>query len=210
MGKIRQGILGGVSGQVGNVIGGSWKGIDYVRVKPASVSNPNTTAQQQQRGAFSQVVDDARLLLSSVLQPYWDSFANNQSGFNRFISKNISEYDQNGLVTPGNIDMALGTLVGVAGLQFSSDSGAGEHDVAWDDNTGQADAQSTDEAVVVIYNQTQDYWLVEDSGTQRSNTGLVVTDSNVASNDSVYGYLFFKRPDVSKVSDSSNQNATAA
>jgi len=41
MGKINQGILGGFSGKVGNVIGGNWKGIDYMRVKPASVANPN-------------------------------------------------------------------------------------------------------------------------------------------------------------------------
>jgi hypothetical protein len=27
MGKINQGILGGFSGKVGNVVGGSWKGI---------------------------------------------------------------------------------------------------------------------------------------------------------------------------------------
>ena len=42
MGKINQGILGGVSGQVGNVIGGTWKGIDYLRIKPSSVANPKT------------------------------------------------------------------------------------------------------------------------------------------------------------------------
>jgi hypothetical protein len=42
MGKISQGILGGISGKVGNVIGGSWKGIDYIRVKPSSVANPRT------------------------------------------------------------------------------------------------------------------------------------------------------------------------
>ena len=33
MGIINQGILGGVSGTVGNVVGGSWKGINYLRVK---------------------------------------------------------------------------------------------------------------------------------------------------------------------------------
>ena len=32
MGKIAQGILGGLSGKVGNIIGGSWKGIDYIRI----------------------------------------------------------------------------------------------------------------------------------------------------------------------------------
>lgn len=48
MGKINQGILGGFSGKVGNVIGGNWKGIDYMRVKPASVANPQTEGQVNQ------------------------------------------------------------------------------------------------------------------------------------------------------------------
>ncbi len=31
MGTISKGILGGFSGKVGTVVGGSWKGIDYMR-----------------------------------------------------------------------------------------------------------------------------------------------------------------------------------
>ena len=33
MGTINKGILGGFSGKVGNVVGGTWKGIDYMRSK---------------------------------------------------------------------------------------------------------------------------------------------------------------------------------
>ena len=44
MGTISKGILGGFSGKVGTVIGGNWKGIDYMRSKAASVSNPRTPA----------------------------------------------------------------------------------------------------------------------------------------------------------------------
>ena len=47
MGKISQGILGGLSGKVGNVIGGNWKGIDYLRIKPSEVANPRTEGQIQ-------------------------------------------------------------------------------------------------------------------------------------------------------------------
>ena len=39
MGKIAQGILGGLSGKGGNVIGGSWKGIDYIRTKLLSAKD---------------------------------------------------------------------------------------------------------------------------------------------------------------------------
>jgi len=33
MAKIEHGILGGFSGKVGTVIGGTWKGIDFMRSK---------------------------------------------------------------------------------------------------------------------------------------------------------------------------------
>ena len=42
MGVISQGILGGVSGKVGNVVGASWKGIDYLRIKPSNVANQHS------------------------------------------------------------------------------------------------------------------------------------------------------------------------
>jgi len=55
MGTIKQGILGGFSGKVGNVVGASWKGIDYIRSLPSSVSNPRTPGQVTQRTKFSMV-----------------------------------------------------------------------------------------------------------------------------------------------------------
>jgi hypothetical protein len=38
MGKIKQGVIGGFSGMVGNVIGASRKGIAYMRIRPTSVT----------------------------------------------------------------------------------------------------------------------------------------------------------------------------
>ena len=53
MGIIKQGITGGFSGMVGNVVGGSWKGIAYMRIRPVSVANPQTVGQQDQRTKFA-------------------------------------------------------------------------------------------------------------------------------------------------------------
>lgn len=53
MGIIKQGITGGFSGNVGNVIGGSWKGIAYMRIRPVSVANPQTDLQMDQRSKFA-------------------------------------------------------------------------------------------------------------------------------------------------------------
>jgi hypothetical protein len=56
MGRIKKGILGGFSGKVGSVVGASWKSIDYIRSLPASVRNPRTPAQVNQRSKFATVI----------------------------------------------------------------------------------------------------------------------------------------------------------
>ncbi len=55
MAKFKQGILGGFKGRVGNVVGSSWKGTDVMKIRPATVTNPNTERQQNQRLRFSLV-----------------------------------------------------------------------------------------------------------------------------------------------------------
>src|SRR5690554_5177519 len=56
MAKLREGILGGLSGKVGTVVGGRWRDVDYIRSKPAIVRNPNTESQQKQRTRFSMLI----------------------------------------------------------------------------------------------------------------------------------------------------------
>lgn len=50
-----QGILGGFSGKVGNIVGSSWKGTNVMKIRPSSVTNPNTEKQQNQRLRFALV-----------------------------------------------------------------------------------------------------------------------------------------------------------
>lgn len=56
MGTIKKGILGGFSGTVGTVVGGSWKGTAYMRGKAQSISNPRTERQVAQRNKLKFIV----------------------------------------------------------------------------------------------------------------------------------------------------------
>lgn len=202
MGKINQGLLGGVSGKVGNVIGGSWKGTNYLRIKPASVANPKTAAQQTQRGKFGEIVADARLLLAGLIQTYWDPFAQRVSGFNRFISANINAYSENGLSTFTDFSASLGTLIGFDTAGITVSNSGSTVTLEWTDNSGKGDALATDELKILVYNETQDYWLFEDTTTQRSSSPADFDDSQAEAGDSYKVWAFFSRPDVSKVSNS--------
>lgn len=90
MAKIKAGILSKVSGKVAGVVGGTWKGTNYIRelVKPA---NPNTPLQQAQRGKMAFIVATARQLVGDVLNPYLNKFCKTMSGYNWFCKENISK-----------------------------------------------------------------------------------------------------------------------
>lgn len=98
MGLIKKGILDGVSGKVGNVIGASWKGIDYIRTKPDHVKNPNTRKQQAQRSKFKGVQELAHMLKYPVIRPCWDKAAVKMTGHNFFTQKNIGAFGSDGQI----------------------------------------------------------------------------------------------------------------
>jgi hypothetical protein len=88
MARIKNGILGGYRGKLGNTIGQVYRGVEVVRALPQSVANPNTPAQQEHRTVFA---DLARLLSGannciqySVLQRRFQ-----YNGFNAVLHDNF-------------------------------------------------------------------------------------------------------------------------
>lgn len=92
MGKLRSGILGHLSGKVAGVVGSRWKNISTLReyVIPA---NPDTTVQQLYRGRMRDSVAFCKQLVGPIFNVYVDKFQKSMSGFNYFISQNISKFD---------------------------------------------------------------------------------------------------------------------
>jgi len=95
MAKIKCGILSRTTGKVGGVVGGSWKGINYIRehVNPA---NPQTAAQQSQRARMRNAVKLIKPAIATVLNVYVDPLTRRMSGFNRFIKTNINRVPPDG------------------------------------------------------------------------------------------------------------------
>ncbi len=96
MGKISLGILDGVSGKVGNVVGSSWKGIDYIRAKADHIADPKTEKQLNQRAKFKAVMAFAVSLLSVIIRPIWNPKAGKMTGTNLFVRKNIGAFGIDG------------------------------------------------------------------------------------------------------------------
>jgi len=91
MGRIKSGILGRVSGAVGNVVGGSWKGIGYIRerVIPA---NPRSPAQTANRLALALCTFWSKPLIVPFLRPFMDRRVRRMSGFNFLAQRNFKQF----------------------------------------------------------------------------------------------------------------------
>lgn len=120
MAKIKAGILSKVSGKVAGVVGGTWKGTNYIRelVKP---SNPNTALQQAQRGKMSFVVRCARQLVGDILNPYLNKFCKTMSGYNWFCKENIIKLGGTPLAFTSAPVLSFGTLAS-GSFDFGDDS----------------------------------------------------------------------------------------
>ena len=204
MGKISQGVLGGFSGKVGNVVRGTWKGIDYMRIKPANVSNPRTEGQVDQRSKFSTVL---RFLqpMTDFLRVGFKLYANKMTQFNAAMSYNLNNaitgaYPNftidyaNALVTRGNLTVAAGSA--------ASSPSAGDVEVTWTNNSGSGSASATDKALIVLINTTRQEAVFTTAGADRSAGTDIISVPSEYTGEDVEAFLGFISDDGSNVSNS--------
>lgn len=111
MAVIKSGILGGLSGSIGNLTGSSWKGIAVLRTKPLSVANPNTPAQQAVRTPWALLTKLGSSITGAILQPVWNGVASKMSGYNLFLQQNAQQaFGSLGDFVPTGLSVSPGTL----------------------------------------------------------------------------------------------------
>jgi len=208
MGIILSGILGGFSGKVGPVVGAKWKSIDYMRsyVIP---ENPNTAGQQTVRTRFAELVAYARNLLSGVLQPFWDMYYTDKSGFNAWMSENYSLLDGSDVITASNI-FSKGTLEPLHGTTCVYTSGTGACQFT-NDGSIQGNGLSTDSLVLgIMHKTTKQVWLVPTGVGRTSPSGAVTVTTGLTATD-LLAFAFCYRGTGSEmvVSDSTAAFCTA-
>ena len=205
---IKRGILGGVQNKIGNVVGSSWKGIATLRSLPLSVANPKTAAQTAVRSKFASASKLASAMLAPLIKPLWDRFAQQQSGYNAWIQANIENFSDSGEWSGSDFTMSKGSLAVSAITSATADASAKSFTINWEPNPI-GDANPTDNAYIVLINQTTQYQEVYAGGQVRSDgsiTGSYSGDITVA--DELYAYLSFRKADGTKVSDSTASEVT--
>lgn len=204
MGTIKQGILGGFSGKVGTVVGGNWKGIDYMRSKAASISNPKTEAQLDQRARFGAALKFLQPL-TAFLRVGFKNYAVKMTAFNSAMSYNLNNA-LSGVYPEYFIDYASalisrGSLPGALNPQIQS-ANPNQVDFTWQDNSQDANASANDKVLLVVFNPAKQLAITIVGGNDRSVGQQSVEVPATFAGDEVHCYIGFQNANQSVLSNS--------
>jgi hypothetical protein len=204
MGRINQGISGGFSGTVGTVVGGNWKGIDYMRAKETGRSDARSAAQLDQRARFLTVIAFLKPL-KDFLRVGFKSRAVRMSAFNAATSYHLEKALQ-GISPDYAIDyskvmVSQGPLPGVLNPLAISGAG-GQIKFTWENNSRAYHALGDDQVIMVIYNPLKEMAIpFMGSGTRMGGSQTITLPANF-SGDEVHCYIAFQKSNQSVISDS--------
>jgi hypothetical protein len=179
MGKFQVGILGGFEGKVGTVVGGRWKGIDYMRHKGRKSKKPFTLAQLDQQAKFSLVSKFIATLNKLLMKSFRDTPG--LTGTNVAFKYNFDTaiigiypaYDldytkiliSKGELHNGQLPTAVAGAPGI--VQFN-----------WTDNSGNTFANTDDNAIMVVYCPELSQSVYTKTGPERNAATAALNVSN--------------------------------
>lgn len=174
MAKIKQGILGGFSGKVANVVGTSWKGRAVMKSQPLSVSNPKTTAQVGQRNKFSKVAELASEVLTTFVQPVENPISGDISGYNLFCRDNKGAFDTAGDFVPANLVAGGGKIINLESFSCSPSEADSSLTVSWTNSADLSALRKTDKVYVLALDKDAEPIAVLSGTTTRNSQSVNV------------------------------------
>lgn len=204
MAKIRSGILGGISGKIGNIVGGRWRGIDYIRTKPANVKNPNTEAQQRHRMRFTLITQFLKKA-KAVVKVGFRNQAKNKTARNVALAYNIKTAIKG---TFPDLELDLEEIVlsdgGLPGVQEASMDASvpGQVTLSWASDTSASNASESDGAFLLLYNPIKDEAVYNMFGASRGDESHEQSIPTQWEADEIAGYLSFRSESDNEVSRS--------
>lgn len=207
MAKINQGIFGAVQGKVGNLVGSSYKGIPVLKSKAASVANPQTADQTEQRNRMTSAVTFAKLILALWIKPLWDRFAVKMSGYNLWIQKNVANFEGGELQNPEDLIMSVGNMAATTIDSLTGDATSDTVTITWTPDTTGFHLAS-DIAYVLVYVVQGGLFFSSNSVARSVGACTVSCPDALGAVTDVEVWLVFKRTNGLYISLASHSAAT--
>lgn len=203
MARVKDGILGGFSGKIGNVVGCNGKTGYYVRSVPSYTVNPQTERQQAQRGKFAQAMQFARTL-TPFLRISYREFAGAgkpyHAAVSSFLKNAVVETDSGCAIDFAKALVSRGSLTAVHCAQIASSGQTITY--TWTDNSGEGNAAPTDLTLLVAFNKTRWTAVYTDAAACRSDEKAELSIPADWAADELAVYLGFRSADGETVANS--------
>jgi len=197
------GINGKFSGAVGTVVGATWKGKKYMRIRPGKSKIPRSPGQLEQQAKFSLLQPFLLSMRGIVMLGFKDS-AIQMTGINSAYAYNYKhaiigaypafELDYNNvLVSLGPLLNAPDTVAEAAGNVMVT--------MRWTNNSGIAMANADDQCMVVLYCPEDKRSVCITTGTERS-VGIQTINAGVFKDKFVETWISFIAADGAHVATS--------
>jgi hypothetical protein len=202
MAKLKNGIMGGLSGKIGPVVGASWKRKHYIRSRPAPRTKPFSRAQLEHQAKFA-LVADFLLSMRSALQTGFPEKASDMSGYNAalrhaFHRAVTGEYPDL-RIDYSQVLISDGYLFGTDG--YSVRPKRGHIIFTWNDNSGKGHAKHNDKVWLVVYCEDKNCSHVYSQPYLRS-TGTARVSAHGFGGKRVQTYLTFISADGTRAATS--------
>lgn len=209
MARVSNTLIGPSSGRVGNAVFSTWKGINVLKEKPASVANPDTDPQQMRRSALRQMVSAFRQMPGAIRAGF-KKLAVGKSEWNAFASYNL-RFGFNYTTPPtatlvlADVLISKGTISSTGMVTNVSDVSSGTILATFLATVTDPGQSLTDRAIIAAYNSTLNDWTggVTTAARSTGTANIPIPGSWVATN-SVRVYLGFYNPTSGESSDSVN------
>jgi hypothetical protein len=204
MAIVKESPIGVVSGKLGQIAGAKWKGINYLRVIPGSMSNPKTDKQLNVRLKFS-VTSDFIKSIRQFIKTGYKNWAVQMTPANAAFSYNIKHATlgtypnitinyPNALVSRGEVAPALNPA--------AASTVAGTILFTWTDNSDEVNAAPDDKILLLVYNPVKHQSVAINDIATRADTTEAITVPHSFSGDLVHCYIAFTDKDEIDVSNS--------
>lgn len=203
MGIISKGILGGFSGTVGTVVGGTWKGIDYMRSQATRRTNNPSQKQLEQQAKFGLAIKFVQPL-NGLFMLTFRNFAVEKTGINSALSYVLQNaitgtYPSYSIDYP-NVLVSRGDLPNV--LNPAATAAAGNTvKFDWTDNSGTGKAKASDKAVLVVYSPA-DKLALYTTGSALRSAGTENFAASIFTGQTVETYIGFISEDGREIATS--------
>lgn len=204
MARMKNSLLGGLSGKIANLVISSWKGIDYIRSRPGNYKDPKTPSQMRYRTGFglsSQFVSTIKEFVKLSFKQY----AIEKTEYNAAVGYN-SKKAITGTYPNLQIDYpkALVSKGDLEAVEFPSITLINNLEVVaqWQDNSGEGSARTNDHVILLAFNQTQQTAIWSNGSFKRGDmTASLQLPDNYAG-DIVHMYLVLATKNYSYYSNS--------